>query len=132
MLQQRGRRTVTQEIKCVLRQRERRLAREKFHVAQGQLSVRQTNNVREIEIAIALFQGRDKFRHLADELKGWAGFGRTDIGGGHQLIRPMWRVPSAVGRNNFKAAALAPLREPLQEFNAAKAEGFAFGSIAAI
>src|SRR5436190_17402977 len=41
-------------------------------------------------------------------------------------------VAGAIGGDDFEAAALAPLREPFQELNAAKADGFAFGNIAAI
>ena len=44
----------------------------------------------------------------------------------------MRRVPGAVRGNNFEAAALAPLGEPLQELYAGKADGLAFGSVAAI
>src|SRR3954454_19612995 len=44
----------------------------------------------------------------------------------------MRRVPGAVRGNNFEAAALAPLCQPLQELHAGKANGLAFGRVTAI
>ena len=85
MLQQRGRRTVAQQVKGVFDQREGRLASEEFRVGQRHRGLGQMENVREIKVAVILFERRHKFRDVAEKLKRGAWLRRTDLGRRQQV-----------------------------------------------